>query len=111
MLAEARRIAIELGAAPLLGEVEGLAKRAGIDLDVQRDLEQAPAATDGLGLTAREREILRLVAIGRSNRQIAEELYITVGTTGTHVSHILDKLDVRSRTEAAAAAHRMGLVD
>jgi DNA-binding CsgD family transcriptional regulator len=65
---------------------------------------------DELGLTRREREILALVAIGRSNRQIAEALFITEGTAGTHVSNIIGKLGVRGRTEAASLAHRLGIV-
>ena len=58
-------------------------------------------------MTQRELEVLRLIADGYSNRQIAEHLFITEGTAGTHVSNILGKLGVRGRTEAAALAHRM----
>jgi DNA-binding NarL/FixJ family response regulator len=53
--------------------------------------------------------VLRLVAAGRTNREIADELFITEGTAGTHVSNILGKLGVRTRTEAAAIAHRLSL--
>jgi DNA-binding NarL/FixJ family response regulator len=67
--------------------------------------------TDGLGLTRRELEVLRLVADGRSNRQIAEELFISVKTASVHVSNILAKLDVSGRVEAAAVVHRLGLFD
>ncbi|MGZ0235660.1 helix-turn-helix domain-containing protein, partial [Streptomyces sp. CPS1] len=62
-----------------------------------------------LGLTTREREVLRLVAAGRTNRQIAEELFISPKTVSVHVSNILAKLGVSSRGEAAALAHRLGL--
>ena len=61
-----------------------------------------------LGLTAREYEVLRLVAAGHSNREIASELFISVKTASVHVSNILGKLGVTSRGEAAATAHRLG---
>jgi predicted ATPase/DNA-binding CsgD family transcriptional regulator len=60
-------------------------------------------------LTARELEVLRLVAAGHSNREIATALFVTQRTAATHVSHILAKLGVRSRSEAAAWAVRYGL--
>jgi DNA-binding NarL/FixJ family response regulator len=62
-----------------------------------------------LGLTPRERDVLALVAQGRTNREIGEALYMAEKTASVHVSRILAKLDVRSRTEAAAVAHRLGL--
>ncbi len=58
------------------------------------------------GLTDREREVLMLVAEGESNGQIAERLFITRKTASVHVSNILGKLGVATRTEAAAVAHR-----
>ena len=64
-----------------------------------------------LGLTAREAEVLALVAIGRTNRQIGEQLFISDKTASVHVSRILAKLNARSRTEAAAVAHRHGLAE
>ena len=67
-------------------------------------------ATD-LGLTAREREVLALIAIGRTNRQIADELFISQSTAGVHVSNILGKLGVTGRGEAAALAYRLGLIE
>jgi DNA-binding NarL/FixJ family response regulator len=74
-----------------------------------RDAEPAdPLAT--LGLTPREREILRRVAAGWSNARIAEDLGISVSTASVHVSNILAKLDVDNRVEAAALAHRLGVV-
>jgi predicted ATPase/DNA-binding CsgD family transcriptional regulator len=68
-------------------------------------------AADGAGaalsaLTTREREVLRLIAAGRSNREIGAELFISAKTASVHVSNILGKLGVASRTEAAAIAHR-----
>ncbi|MBW8485369.1 ATP-binding protein [Actinomadura parmotrematis] len=71
----------------------------------------APPAHGGpSGLTRREAEVLRLVAEGLSNRQVGERLFISGRTAGVHVSNILAKLDVASRTEAAAVAHRLGLL-
>ena len=61
-------------------------------------------------LTRREREVLALLAEGRTNRQIADELFISESTAGVHVSNILGKLGVTGRTEAVAVAFRAGLV-
>ena len=69
----------------------------------------SPAATDTIGLTDREREVIPLVAAGRSNQQIADALFITRKTASVHVSNILGKLGVANRVEAAAVAHRLGL--
>ncbi|RSN31022.1 hypothetical protein DMH12_38695, partial [Streptomyces sp. WAC 04229] len=70
----------------------------------------APADPAGaLGLTGRERDVLRLVSDGRTNRQIAEELFISPKTASVHVSNILAKLGVSGRGEAAALAHRLAL--
>lgn len=104
---EAWAIAGELGAGPLLSEVRALARRAGIELDEQ----DRPAGGDplaALGLTAREQEVLRLVATGRSNPQIARELFISPKTASVHVSNILGKLGLTSRVQAAALLHRLG---
>jgi DNA-binding NarL/FixJ family response regulator len=59
-------------------------------------------------LTAREREVLALIADGRTNRKIAQELFITEKTASVHVSNILGKLGATNRGEAAALAHRAG---
>lgn len=68
-------------------------------------------ADDPFGLTARERQVLALVAGGATNREVGARLYMAEKTASVHVSRILAKLDVRSRTEAAAVAHRLGLID
>ncbi|MEV0644811.1 AAA family ATPase [Phytomonospora sp. NPDC050363] len=74
-------------------------------------LPGAPApATGSFGLTPREQDVLALVAEGRSNRQIAAELFISVNTVSVHVSRMLPKLGAGSRTEAAAVARRVGLL-
>ena len=106
-LAEAHAIATELGATPLRVRLESLARRARIGLE---GVDTADDAADRLGLTRREREVLVLVADGRSNRQIGEQLYMAESTAGVHVSNILAKLGVTRRSEAAAVAHRLGLL-
>jgi DNA-binding CsgD family transcriptional regulator/tetratricopeptide (TPR) repeat protein len=107
-LREAHEIAVRLGAVPLRDAVELLATRARLRLAAQPAAGQ-PAGE--LGLTAREREVLALIAEGRSNKQIAEQLFITGKTAGVHVSNILRKLEVTRRGEAAAVAHRRGLLE
>jgi DNA-binding CsgD family transcriptional regulator/tetratricopeptide (TPR) repeat protein len=104
-----------LGAGWLAGEVEGLVARGRLRLDGDRDAP-APAdepmeAEDPFGLTPRERQVLALVARGATNRQIGAQLYMAEKTASVHVSRILAKLDVRSRTQAAAVAHRLGLAE
>ena len=103
----AHEIAGRLGAGPLLEALEALGRRGRLDLGGAP--ERQPGAAPGL--TPRELEVLRLVAAGRSNGQIAEALFISRKTASVHVSNILAKLGVHTRTEAAAAAHRLGLDD
>jgi DNA-binding CsgD family transcriptional regulator len=114
-LREAWTTAERLGALPLMDEIEALARRARIDLIAEG--EQAPRvdgavpdAARELGLTVRELEVLEHVALGQTNREIAADLFISPRTAGVHVAHILEKLGAATRTEAAAAAHRLGLV-
>ncbi|HUN31426.1 MAG TPA: helix-turn-helix transcriptional regulator, partial [Trebonia sp.] len=98
----------------LLGDqVAALAHRAGISLDdgpADGDRGHQPG-TPALSLTSREYEVLRLVAAGRSNREIAATLFISPKTASVHVSNILGKLGAASRTEAAARAHALRLLD
>jgi ATP/maltotriose-dependent transcriptional regulator MalT len=105
-LAEAHEIATRVGAEPLVRRIEALARRGRIDL---AGVDSADATADRLGLTPREREVLALLAEGRSNRQIGERLYMAESTAGVHVSNILTKLGVTRRSEAAVIAHRIGL--
>jgi len=106
-------IAERLDAQPLAREITALATRGRLDLSPEATATEPEAADPAaeFGLTAREREVLALVALGRTNRQIAEELFITENTAGVHVSNILGKLGVPSRGEAAAVAYRLALVD
>ena len=66
---------------------------------------------DAFGLSAREQEVLLLVAQGRTNREIGERLFISQKTVGVHVGNILSKLAVSGRVEAAAVAIRLGLTE
>jgi len=114
-LTRAHATAVRLAAKPLAEEIARLARRAGVPLagaPEERAAATAPAGGEPRpALTARELEVLRLVAAGRSNRQIAAELFISVKTVSVHVSNILTKLGVATRLEAAAAAHRRNLLD
>lgn len=113
LLRLAHAVAYHLGARPLADSVTLLAQRARIPLNrLNRAPEQSHAPADpaeSLGLTGRERDVLRLVSAGRTNRQIAEVLFISPKTASVHVSNILAKLGVSGRGEAAAVAHRLGL--
>jgi DNA-binding CsgD family transcriptional regulator/tetratricopeptide (TPR) repeat protein len=111
-LGAAHRAAGKLGAASLVAEIEALARRGRLDLGtgaVSAPAPAPPSPLDALGLTAREREVLGLVAQGRTNAQIAETLFISPKTATVHVSNILGKLGVRNRVEAATIAHRLGV--
>jgi DNA-binding CsgD family transcriptional regulator len=70
---------------------------------------RAEADADGAGLSRREREVLRLVAVGHTNREIAHDLFLSSRTVDMHVRNILRKLDCRSRVEAAGRARELGL--
>jgi len=113
---DAYAIAARIGARLLTARIEGLARRLRVDLTSAETAatapvteEAAPEPADPFGLTGREREVLALVAEGYTNRRIAETLFISESTAGVHVSNILGKLGVATRTEAAAVAVRLGL--
>jgi DNA-binding NarL/FixJ family response regulator len=125
VLGEGWELAVEIGAEPLADAIRGLATiarlelpssvpatRATADLAVDDAVDgSAPDAdvADPYGLTAREREVLVLLAEGQTNRRIAETLFISESTASVHVSNIIGKLGVTNRVEAAAAAVRSGL--
>jgi DNA-binding CsgD family transcriptional regulator len=101
-----------LGALPLCTEIEGLGRRGRLNLetDAPTKIISEPSPLARLGLTVREQEVLALLATGRTNRQIAETLFISPKTATLHVSNILSKLGVTNRVEAATIAHRLGVV-
>ncbi|WP_344368985.1 response regulator transcription factor, partial [Streptomyces indiaensis] len=98
-----RKTAVRLGATPLREQVDDLIRRG--------RLSDRPGGGDRAAvLTAREQDVLRLLALGRSNRQVGEELFISGKTASVHVSNILAKLGASSRGEAVAIAYREGLI-
>ena len=101
LLAEVRAIGEPLGAVPLLARADELA--------AQLAMQPAPA-DHGPHLSAREIEVLRLVAKGRTNAEIADDLFVSHRTVTTHLTHIFAKLDVAGRAEAVALAFRLGLI-
>ena len=107
-LRTARHTAGLLGARGLLANVEQLARLARLSLNTPAHEYGSPG--QHIRLTPREHDVLHLVANGRTNREIAEELYISTKTASVHVSNILAKLGVSSRVQAATAAYRLGLV-
>jgi DNA-binding CsgD family transcriptional regulator/tetratricopeptide (TPR) repeat protein len=99
----ARSVATALGAKPLLNELRALAGGGAAG--------RAAKSREGESLTTREQEVLSLVATGRSNREIAQQLFISAKTVSVHISNVLAKLDAASRTEAVAIARRQHLLD
>jgi DNA-binding CsgD family transcriptional regulator len=104
---QAIEVAERLGARPLWAALTDLGRRGRLTRDDEH-ASRGPVSPLG-GLTAREQEVLRLLAAGRSNREIAAELFIAPKTASVHVSNILGKLHAATRTEAAAIAHAEGI--
>ncbi|MFL5769295.1 MAG: helix-turn-helix transcriptional regulator [Chloroflexota bacterium] len=124
LLGDAAATATALGAIPLRDSIAAVARRARLSIDAVQSAASAPVSSGSeldaagtppardpasvLGLSAREWEVLELVAAGRSNAEIAETLFISPKTASVHVTHILDKLGVNNRVEAATIAVRVG---
>ncbi|GKS09621.1 response regulator [Paenibacillus chitinolyticus] len=79
-----------------------------VSLALTRGLRQRSSQTEDEGLTAREREVLSLISDGKSNKEIAEALHISIKTVKTHVSNLLMKCELDDRTQLAIYAHRKG---
>ena len=107
-LRDARSSALALGATRLVQECERLAGWHRINL-APAEVAVEPGALDRYGLTPREVEVLQGLSAGRTNQEIADELFISVKTASVHVSNILRKLEVGGRQEAARVAHRLGV--
>jgi DNA-binding NarL/FixJ family response regulator len=108
-LSDAYRCAAKLGARPLAAEAAKEVASLGESV-AQRLGSRAASASDGIQLTRRELEVLRHVAVGRTNREIAQELFISQRTVDMHVRNLLGKLDCRSRVEASHRAGELGLL-
>lgn len=106
----ASAIGERLGARPLTSVVGDAVRAARIELGLPRGEGEATVPSGALALTPRELEVLTLVALGSTNDRIARQLFISPKTASVHVTHILAKLGVHSRTEAAATAHRLRLL-
>ena len=108
-LSDAYRTARRLGARPLA--TEAAKEVSALGESVARHLgRRGEADADGAGLSRRELQVVRLVAVGRTNREIAQELYLSPRTVDMHVRNILRKLDARSRGAAAHKAGELGLL-
>jgi len=108
-LRRAHTIATELGAGPLLADIEAVSARTRVSIEAPTRVVLDDSSVERLGLTPREAEVLALVAAGRTNRQIGQDLYVSDKTASVHVSNILRKLGVNSRVDAAAVAQRLGI--
>jgi DNA-binding CsgD family transcriptional regulator len=109
-LRDAYRAARKLGARPLAAE--GAREVADLGESVVRRLgRRAAAEANGAGLSSRELEVMRLVAVGQTNREIAAQLFLSPRTVDMHVRNILRKLSCRSRVEAAHRAAELGLLE
>jgi DNA-binding CsgD family transcriptional regulator len=105
-LESALEAASQLGALPLVARAEALGRRARITLSKGDRIHKGESAS----LTAREAEVLELLAEGRTNPQIAQVLFLSPKTVGIHVSRVLEKLDAHTRGEAVAIARRRGIL-
>jgi DNA-binding CsgD family transcriptional regulator len=106
----AYRIARKLGARPLAARIAAQLETLGEKVEEGRHPDTAKKKRRA-GLTRRQVEITRLIATGLTNKEIAQQLYLSPRTVDMHVSNILDRLDCRSRTEAAGRARELGVID
>ncbi|MBB4684907.1 DNA-binding CsgD family transcriptional regulator/tetratricopeptide (TPR) repeat protein [Amycolatopsis jiangsuensis] len=106
-LEAAHEVAVKLGATPLRDAVRTLARRARVDLPGAEPAASPPGPSP---LTERERDVLERVALGRTNRQVGEELYISEKTVSVHLSRVMAKLGASRRAEAVAIAYDRGLL-
>jgi DNA-binding CsgD family transcriptional regulator len=112
---QAHKIARDLGAAPLQREIERLALRSRLDLASRPVAAAAPGVVEvgrviPFKLTRREQDVLERLTMGRTNREIATDLFISEKTASVHVSNIKSKLGANGRAEIAAIAVRLRLV-
>jgi DNA-binding CsgD family transcriptional regulator len=107
-LAPAHATATRLGARPILDAIAIVSRRARIRV---KEDQREHLPTEVAALTARELDVLRLIAEGHTNAEIGAALFMSPKTASVHVSRILAKLDVKTRTQAAGVAHRLRLVD
>jgi predicted ATPase/DNA-binding CsgD family transcriptional regulator len=108
-LTQAYRTANKLGARPLAEEAAW--RLVALGEHVERRLgRRAAGQLERAGLTRRELEVVRLVAVGRTNREIGQELFLSARTAEMHVGNVLAKLDCRTRTEVAHKAEQLGLL-
>jgi len=107
-LRSALATAERLGAVPLAAAVWAMARRAGVRIEEGGDVTVPRVTVDVL--TPRERSVLGLVAGGRTNRQVGAELFISEKTVSVHLSRVMAKLGVSSRTEAVSVAYARGLL-
>ena len=110
-LSDAYRCARKLGAGPLASEAARQVAALGESVAQRLGSRAAAAADGGAQLTRRELEVLRRIAVGRTNKEIAQELFISQRTVDMHVRNLLGKLDCRSRVEASHRAGELGLLD
>ena len=101
----AHDMAVSLGADPLRALIEAFARRARLSVAA------AETPTAFRGLTPRELEVVAILGVGATNREIAEAMYISEKTASVHVTNILRKLGVSNRNQVVAIAHREALVD
>ena len=91
-----------------MAQIAAVSRRTRLSVEAPNRVSIDQSSTERLGLTTREAEVLGLVALGHTNRQIGEELFVSEKTASVHVSNILRKLGVTSRVDAAAVAQRLG---